>query len=28
METMPDDLFAEVEAAIDAYAEDDETVRP
>jgi len=25
---MPDDLFAEVEAAIGAYAEDDETVRP
>ena len=28
IETMPDNLFAEVEAAIGAYAEDDETVRP
>lgn len=28
IETMPDTLFAEVEAAIEAYARDDETVRP
>jgi len=28
METMPVNLFAEIVAAIEAYAEDDETVRP
>ena len=27
IETMPDDLFAEVEAAIESYAKDDETTR-
>jgi prevent-host-death family protein len=27
IETMSDDLFAEVEAAIESYAKDDETVR-